>query len=90
MIRLEKAGREDLAALVQLQEMVRARLLPEGQPLPETAGDSLEDFFAHGVVLRALMEDDTMVGAVGGSRSPGSSRGPGSGGSQWNTARCGS
>lgn len=66
MIRLEKAGREDLAALVQLQEMVRARLLPEGQPLPETAGDSLEDFFAHGVVLRALMEDDTMVGAVGG------------------------
>ena len=60
MIRLEKAGREDLAALVQLQEMVRARLLPE------TAGDSLEDFFAHGVVLRALMEDDTMVGAVGG------------------------
>lgn len=34
MIRLEKAGREDLAALVQLQEMVRARLLPEGQPLP--------------------------------------------------------
>ena len=62
MIRLEKAGREDLAALVQLQEMVRARLLPEGQPLPETAGDSLEDFFAHGVVLRALMEDDTMVG----------------------------
>lgn len=66
MIRLEKAGREDLAALVQLQEMVRARLLPEGQPLPETAGDSLEDFFAHGVVLRALMEDNTMVGAVGG------------------------
>lgn len=66
MIRLEKAGREDLAALVQLQEMVRARLLPEGQSLPETAGDSLEDFFAHGVVLRALMEDDTMVGAVGG------------------------
>ena len=66
MIRLAKAGREDLAALVQLQEMVRARLLPEGQPLPETAGDSLEDFFAHGVVLRALMEDDTMVGAVGG------------------------
>ena len=50
MIRLEKAGREDLAALVQLQEMVRARLLPEGQPLPETAGDSLEDFFAYGVV----------------------------------------
>lgn len=44
MIRLEKAGREDLAALVQLQEMVRARLLPEGQPLHETAGDSLEDF----------------------------------------------
>lgn len=36
MIRLEKAGREDLAALVQLQEMVRARLLPEirEQPLP--------------------------------------------------------
>ena len=66
MIRLEKAGREDLAALVQLQEMVRARLLPEGQPLPEAAGDTLEDFFAHGVVLRALMEDDTMVGAVGG------------------------
>ena len=46
--------------------MVRARLLPEGQPLPEAAGDTLEDFFAHGVVLRALMEDDTMVGAVGG------------------------
>lgn len=46
--------------------MVRARLLPEGQPLPETPGDTLEDFFAHGVVLRALMEDDTMVGAVGG------------------------
>lgn len=66
MIRLEKAGREDLAALVQLQEMVRARLLPEGQPLPETAGDTLEEFFDHGVVLRALMEDDTMVGAVGG------------------------
>ena len=66
MIRLEKAGREDLAALVQLQEMVRARLLPEGQPLPEVAGDTLEDFFAHGVVLRALMEDGTMVGAVGG------------------------
>ncbi len=36
MIRLEKAGREDLAALVQLQEMGRARLLPEirEQPLP--------------------------------------------------------
>lgn len=66
MIRLEKAGREDLATLVQLQEMVRARLLPEGQPLPEAAGDTLEDFFAHGVVLRALMEDDTMVGAVCG------------------------
>lgn len=44
MIRLEKAGRENLATLVQLQEMVRARLLPEGQPLPETAGDTLEDF----------------------------------------------
>lgn len=28
--------------------MVRARLLPEGQPLPEAAGDTLEDFFAHG------------------------------------------
>ena len=41
MIRLEKAGREDLAALVQLQEMVRARLLPEGQPLPEAAGDTM-------------------------------------------------
>lgn len=66
MIRLEKAGREDLATLVQLQEMVRARLLPEGQSLPEAAGDTLEDFFAHGVVLRALMEDDTMVGAVCG------------------------
>lgn len=48
MIRLEKAGREDLAALVQLQEMVRARLLPEGQSLPETAGDTLEDFGATG------------------------------------------
>lgn len=45
MIRLEKAGREDLATLVQLQEMVRARLLPEGQSLPEAAGDTLEDFF---------------------------------------------
>ena len=78
MIRLEKAGREDLAALVQLQEMVRARLLPEGQPLHETAGDSLEDFFAHGVVLRALMEDDTMVGAVGGREVDGkpAARGP--------------
>ena len=38
MIRLEKAGREDLATLVQLQEMVRARLLPEGQPLPKQPG----------------------------------------------------
>ena len=59
MIRLEKAGREDLAAFVQLQEMVRARLLPEGQPLPETAGDSLEDFFAPTMVSSSIRARNT-------------------------------
>lgn len=51
--------------------MVRARLLPEGQPLPEAAGDAVEAFWAHGVLLRALMEDDTLVGAACGHEADG-------------------
>lgn len=74
MIRLEKACREDLPSLLQLQELVREHLFPEGQALPVTVGDSLEDFFAGGVVLRALLDDGTMVGAVCGREKDGAQR----------------
>lgn len=71
MIRLEKASQEDLAAIVQLRELVYAHLLPEDRQMPETGETTLEELLAHGVVLKALMEDGLMVGAVGGFEKDG-------------------